>query len=276
MTVGQAPRLDELWFPASRFGAAGRTVRVWLPAGYDAAPRQRYPVLYVMDGQNLFAAETAFLGVTWGIGATAQRLIDRRRIEPLLLVGVDNSGAGRTTDYTPVPWLGRGGGAERFAAMLLGEIKPFVDRHYRTRPDRASTGIAGASLGGLFALHAALQHDDTFGRAAALSPTVWWGHGAILRRIAALRERPDVRLWLDVGKREAAPLRQHVRSAKELLLAKGWVTHRSAAKATLRHSEVARGRHDEASWGKRFDRVLRFLFPPAPGATRRRRAATRA
>lgn len=269
MTVTAAPRVDELHFPASRFGVAGRTVRVWLPDGYDAEPQRRYPVLYLMDGQNLFDARTAFLGVAWDVGTTAQRAIDKRRIEPVILVGVDNSGAGRTFDYTPVPWQGRGGGADRFAHMLIDEIKPVVDRRYRTRREREATALGGASLGGLFALHTALVRADVFGAVAALSPTVWWGHGALLRLVAALRARPDVRIWLDVGKREAAPLRQHVRSARELLLAKGWVAHRTVRKATLRHAEVARGRHDEASWGKRFERVLKFLFPPEKQVRRR-------
>jgi predicted alpha/beta superfamily hydrolase len=270
MPVAAAPRLHVHHFVGSRFGVADRAVRVWLPAGYAAAPARRYPVLYVMDGQNVFEPDTAFAGVAWGAGATAQRLIDRRRIEPLLLVGIDNSGAHRAEDYTPVPWRGRGGHADDFGRMLTDEVMPWLDAHYRTRHGPEATGIAGASLGGLFALHLALTRPDVFGRAAALSPTVWWGHGALLRTIAALRARPNLRLWIDVGRGEAAPLRQHVRTAMELLLAKGWQRHRSPRRATLRHVEAARARHDERSWGRRFDRVLQFLFPPEPRSRRRR------
>ncbi|MBX3462242.1 MAG: alpha/beta hydrolase [Planctomycetes bacterium] len=248
----------------ARFGVASRAVRVWLPPGYADDRTRRYPVLYLMDGQNVFDPATAFAGVAWSAGATAARLIAQRRIEPLILVGVDNAGAQRTDDFTPVPWRGRGGGADAFGRLLTEAIKPWIDAHYRTRPERTATGLAGASLGGLFALAVALARPDVFGRVAALSPTLWWADGALLRAIAGLRTRPDVRLWLDVGRREAPALRQHVRAAQELLLAKGWQLHRNAHRATLRHAEVARGRHDEASWGRRFDRVLRFLFPPPP------------
>ncbi len=259
------------WFAQSRHGVADRAVRVWLPESHATEQQRRFPVLYLMDGQNVFSSETAFAGVAWNAGDTAERLIDARRIEPLILVGVDNSGPHRTDDYTPVTFHGRGGHASDMARMLIEEIKPFVDARYRTLPDRENTAIAGASLGGLFALHAALSHPGVFGRVAALSPTVWWGHGEVMRRVAALRERLPVRIWIDIGKREAPPLRQHVRSLNELLLAKGWRKSRITRRATLRHVEIPRGRHDEASWGRRFDRVLKFLFPPPP----KRRVRTR-
>ena len=252
------------FFAHSKHGVADRHVRVWLPASYDEDHERRYPVCYLQDGQNVFTPDTAFAGVSWNAHTTAQRLIDEKRIEPVILVAVDNSGRHRTDDYTPVPFHGRGGHANDFVRMLIDEIKPFVDAHYRTRPDRENTAIAGASLGGLFALHAALSRPDVFSRAAALSPTVWWGNGELLRRVAALRERLPVKLWIDIGKREAPPLRQHVKTLQELFVAKGWTKNRITKKATLRHTEVARGRHDEASWGKRFDRVLKFLFPVPP------------
>ena len=262
------PSLCVHHFLHSRHGVAGRRVRLWLPKAYHDEPARRFPVLYLQDGQNVFDDDAAFAGVGWRVDRTAEDLIAKRRIEPLILVGIDNSGQHRTDDYTPVRWQGRGGDADPFGRMLTDEIKPFVDERYRTRADRESTGIAGASLGGLFALHLAVTRPDVFGRVAALSPTVWWANGHLLRRIAALRARLPLRVWIDVGKREAPPLRQNIRALQDLLVAKGWQTHRDARQATLRHADVARGRHDEASWGRRFERVLKFLFP-APKAARR-------
>lgn len=88
-----------------------------------------------------------------------------------------------------------------------------------------------------------------------------------------------MRIWLDVGKHETAALRTGARNLAEMLLGKGWKKHRNARHASLRFTEVADGRHDEASWGRRFGRVLKFLFPLAPrvglAADRPRRVAAR-
>jgi predicted alpha/beta superfamily hydrolase len=221
-------------------------------------------VLYLQDGQNLFGAETAFAGVSWGVGETAQRLIDAGRMVPVILVGIDNAGGERTDEYTPVAWRGRGGQGQDFARMLIERIKPFVDQHYRTLPGRESTAIGGSSLGGLFSLWLALQRPEVFGTVMAMSPSVWWGNGHLVRLVADLPERLPIRIWLDVGKQEVARMRQGTRALAEQLLAKGWQKHRTARLASLRHVEVPRSRHDEASWGRRLDRALPFLFPPPP------------
>ena len=249
--------------PRTRSGASNRQLRVWLPRGYDDTT-ERYPVLYLQDGQNLFGGETAFAGVSWGFGATAQRLIDAGRMLPVILVGIDNAGAGRTDEYTPVAWRGRGGAAADFGRVLIERIKPFIDQHYRTLPGRESTAIGGSSLGGLFSLWLALEHPDVFGLVMAMSPSVWWGNGHLLRLVAALPHYLSLRIWLDVGKQEVTRMRQGTSALAEQLLAKGWRKHRTARLASLRHIEVPRSRHDETSWGRRLDRALPFLLPPPP------------
>ena len=60
-----------------------RDIIVYLPPGYQSAAGERYPVLYLNDGQNLFDPATAFAGQEWGLDELAEELIPAGRIQPL-------------------------------------------------------------------------------------------------------------------------------------------------------------------------------------------------
>jgi enterochelin esterase-like enzyme len=200
----------------SAFLEQDRDVLVWLPPGYDhptdvsrpfdgGPAAGRYPVLYMHDGQNLFEPETAYnKGEHWRVGETAARLIAQGRIEPLIVVGIYNTGEMRIEEYTPTEDKKLGGGhADDYGRMIIEELKPLIDRTYRTRQDRDSTGIAGSSLGGLVSLHLGFTHPAVFGKVAALSPSVWWGRKAILKT-AHLGRHGHRRRAARAGRRAAA------------------------------------------------------------------------
>ena len=107
-----------------------RDVIVYLPPGYDANKTKRYSVLYLHDGQNIFDGATSFIpGQEWRVDETAQSLIAANRIEPLIIVGVYNTGAERVNEYTPVAdaKFKAGGKADLYGRMLVEELKPFID-----------------------------------------------------------------------------------------------------------------------------------------------------
>ena len=151
----------------SEFLDHDRDILVFLPPGYDDGPSpdgketgadpslgRRYPVLYMHDGQNLFEPDTAFQkGEHWRVGETATGLIEAGRIEPLIIVGIYNTGEARLDEYTPTDDVRLGGGhADDYGRMIIEELKPLIDREYRTRTGAADTGVAGSSLGGLVSL----------------------------------------------------------------------------------------------------------------------------
>jgi predicted alpha/beta superfamily hydrolase len=241
----------------------GGTRRVWvyLPPQYHREPGRRFPVLYMQDGQNVFDGATAFVaGREWQVDEAAEKLIAEGRIEPLVVVAVDNAGEQRTDEYTPTrdARAGGGGGLERYSRMLREELKPWVDATFRTRPEAGATGIAGSSLGALAALELALRHPEVFGRTGALSLSAWWDGRAIVRSVDALASRPELRIWLDVGTRESDEAVAHARELRDALVRKGW-----REDGDLRYVEVEGGRHEEAAWAKRVPEVLEFLYPPA-------------
>ena len=88
-------------FP-SRFLRKKRDLIVYLPGIYQKRPELHFPVLYLEDGQNLFDPATSFIpGMYWRVGETADALIARGAIQPLIIVGIYNTGKQRINEYTP-------------------------------------------------------------------------------------------------------------------------------------------------------------------------------
>ena len=246
----------------SRFLRNQRDLIVYTPPGYADQPVRRFPVLYLHDGQNLFDGATSFIpGQDWHVGQTADESINARTVEPLIIVGMYNTRA-RIREYTPthVPKLG-GGRADCYAKFLIEEVKPFVEREYRTLPGPQHTGIGGSSLGGLVSLYLGLQHRTIFGIIAALSPSVWWNQLVILRFVKSMHVGPRPRMWLDIGTREGPRIVQHVERFRDVLLETGW-----RLEYDLHYERVEGAEHNELAWAKRVGPFLQFLYPAAPGA----------
>ena len=243
-------------FPSIHLAHA-RDVLVYLPPGYKET-QQRYPVLYLHDGQNLFDAATSFAGEEWGVDETAERLIQKGVIEPLIIVGIYNTGEHRIDEYTPTvdERQQRGGQGDAYGRFIVEELKPFIDQNYRTLGGPEHTGLGGSSLGGLVTLYLGLKYPAVFSRLLVMSPSVWWDQGMILRVVQALRAKPSTRIWLDIGTQEGRFTPGHVRTLRDLLIAQGW-----RLGDDLKFLQVRGGEHTERDWGKRVEPALRFLFP---------------
>jgi enterochelin esterase-like enzyme len=237
-----------------------RDLIVYLPPGYDHQPERTFPVLYLHDGQNLFDGRTSFVpGRTWHVREHADAAIEAGEVEPLVIVGIYNTGDRRIAEYThEYNWQMGGGEADAYGLLITNELMPWVARHYRVRHERENTGIGGSSLGGLVTLYLGLRHPAVFGKLAVLSPSVWWNHKSILgylnEHAPQLWERP--RLWLDIGDWEGQRTVRDVEHLARRLKANGW-----RPGETLHFEKVHGGTHDEASWATRVRPMLKFLFP---------------
>jgi predicted alpha/beta superfamily hydrolase len=248
-------RLETLSFTSKVF-ANTRPVTIYVPAGYDDHPEQRYPVLYMHDGQNLFDPTRSFIpGQHWRLGEAADAMIGERKARPMIIVGIDNTGAARIDEYTPTRDVKRnaGGRADDYGRMLLEELKPVIDESYRTLVDRAGTAVGGSSLGGLLSIHLALSHPAAFSAAAVMSPSVWWDDRAILDELDRFSGR-RARIWLDAGGREGFNALQDTRALRDKLKAKGW------GEGELKYHEDRRADHSERAWAARAPMMLEFLF----------------
>lgn len=245
----------------SRFLERDRDILIYLPPGYSTEQSRRYPVFYLHDGQNLFDGATSFLpGQEWRADETAQALIQSGEIEPIILVGIYNT-ADRMAEYTPTKAAKYGGGlADRYGLMLTSELKPWIDRTFRTRAGRTDTALGGSSLGGLVSLALGLKYPQTFGKLALLSPSVWWDHRAIVHELLTVPVRLRASIWLDIGTREGEGQDQvdtldDARLLRDALIARGW--HPGS---NLAYVEAQGAGHNEHAWAARFPSILKFLF----------------
>jgi hypothetical protein len=178
--IGRSFRLE------SRALGETRVIDVSLPDGYAADVGQRYPVLYVLDGE--FEGEIAM--------AMARFYAATSELPPMIVVAVRNTD--RSRDMTPPPIAGfdvppdatSSGGAERFLAFLVDELLPYVDAGYRTAPMRV---LVGHSLGGLFALYALAKRPEAFTGYVVMEPSVWWNNGREVEDARATLKRPVAR-----------------------------------------------------------------------------------
>ena len=265
-----------------------RDVAVWLPPGYDASDA-RWPVLYMHDGQNLFDASRAAYGKEWGVDEHVARLAAAGQMRAPIVVGVANTPL-RLREYVPADLIAALPedmrdeiqaiyGGESFSPgylrFLVEELKPFIDRTYRTLPGRDDTAIMGSSMGGLISLDAMMKHPEVFGGAGCVS-THWPLKIEGLDdpvRLAPWRERlveawtgvvrtglPDPathRLYFDRGDESLDQFYARFQGRiDETVRACGWGPDR------FRSLVFPGAEHNEASWNQRLDVPLTFLFPP--------------
>jgi metallo-beta-lactamase class B len=240
----------------------GRTRRVWiyLPPGY-ATSRARYPVLYMADGQNVFDDATSFSG-EWGVDETLDSLV-ARGARGAIVVAVDHGGDRRLDEYDPWkasnPKYG-GGEGEAWVSFVVQTLKPYVDAHYRTRPERASTAIAGSSMGGLIALYAALTRPRVFGSAGVFSCACWIARDSVLALAKRFRPKAGAtpRIYFVVGGQETAD-REPVRDQEALvalLRERGYPA--TAIRAVVRED----GKHAEWFWRQEFPAAYAWMVRP--------------
>ena len=257
--------LRDVWSPQLK---NYRDIDVYLPESYRTSG-VRYPVVYMQDGQNLSDPATAFAG-TWDLETTIANLAERG--VDAIVAGVHHARVDRLVEYSPFPDRRHGGGeADAYLAFLADTVKPRIDRLFRTCPEREATAILGSSMGGLVSLYGYFRYPWVFGRAGVMSPSLWFGQGAVLDFIREART-PRGRLYLDVGTLEGIGTLRDVRRLGRLLVRKGFKRDRRArggsgrsAKALaerplLRYVEEAGGRHNEGDWARRLESALEFLL----------------
>lgn len=228
-----------------------RELLVALPPKY-AQRTERYPVLYLHDGQNLFDPETSHAG-DWGLAARLSRLA--RKGAETIVVGIPNRGRFRKYDYNPFRDIAHGGGGgDRYLEFLIEQVKPLIDASFRVKPQPAHTVIGGSSLGGLISFYALYRHPDVFGAASVQSPALWVANRAIFRFLGQQRKPPKGRVYLDIGTAEGSEALADVRALRD------WLQKAGTTEKNLLYVEENGGDHTEAAWGARLEKAVPWIL----------------
>jgi len=253
-------------FTSQVFGNT-RMLRVLLPPSYDEEANKtwRYPVLYLNDGQNLFDAGTSiFNPLEWQVDETVARLLREDKIEPLIIVGIDNAGKRlRPKEYLPYvdtdlqpPEPDPQG--RKYPSFLVEEVMPFINAEYRTKIGPENTGLGGSSYGGLIALHTVISRPGVFGRLLLESASLYVSDNQPLKDSRRCANWP-ARVYLGIGTGETeredwnAEAVAHIRQLEKILQEAGLDNNR------LLVVVAADAQHNEAAWAARLPTALEFL-----------------
>lgn len=238
-------------------GDEKRRLYIYLPSSYRSEPQRRYPVLYMFDGHNLFYDRDATYGKSWGL----KEYMDSTKTQMIIVAPECNHHPenGRLSEYSPFSFNDETYGCADARGQItmdwiLEELKPYIDRNYRTLPDRNNTFISGSSMGGLMALYAAVEYNHIFGRAAALSPSLWVNPVGLAKMIAKAEMQPDTVLYMDYGQIE---MQEH----KGMFPIYARIMAQLQEKNILLTSRmIPNGRHCESNWERQLPFVINTLL----------------
>jgi predicted alpha/beta superfamily hydrolase len=245
-------------------GLPQRTIRVYLPRGFNENTTKRYPVLYMHDGQNLFSG-MAGLGGSWNADLNAANLIRFGKMRETIIVGVASDTGNRFCEYAPpgCPYSQCSTPTgDKYASFLADQLKPHIDNTYsitagRTLTDAENTGVLGSSLGGLISAYIGWQRSDTFHKIGCMSSSFW-----VCFPIPSPDSKRPIRIYLDSGDKDG---QTSVGSSDSLLDTMGerdnLIKNGYVFNMDLDHMIGYGHWHSEVWWNPRLPRVFTYLFP---------------
>lgn len=241
-----------------------RPLHIYLPEDYETSNEQ-YPVMYFFDGHNLFFDEDATFGKCWGL----KEFLDNWD-QKIILVGIEcgHEGNERLVEYLParsvIPaLLFKTPMGCQTMDWIVNEIKPMIDREYRTMPDREHTAIGGSSMGGLMALLGIVKYNRWFSKAACVSTAFGVCFHSLLPMIRRCKLESGTRIYLSWGTQEAYLLKDRTKKdTTSVSYRQNMYTARLLKKAGASVKLLCQvgGKHCEAHWELQNPTYMNYLW----------------
>lgn len=249
----QVRLLDEAFFMPTL--NVHKKIWIYLPQSYSFSD-DRYPVIYMHDGQHLFD-EAIAPGRKGPIEWCVDETIDNSVHEAIVVaIAHADSPEERIKEYFFRP-------SERFpqpkGKAYLDDIgitlKPYIDSRFRTLPDKRHTAMVGSSVGGLLTLYAGIYYSDVFGTLGVFSPSVWLDERRIfddMSNMAPHRAFQDQHYYLYGGGREnrAKPGGGKVDMVKDVMDAIGVMGNSIKPQTSMKINP--KGKHGALYWQEAF------------------------
>jgi predicted alpha/beta superfamily hydrolase len=222
-----------------------RDIIVWLPPSYNLETERRYPVLYMHDGQNIMDPKTSFAGMDWRIDETLSKLIRLNKLREIIVVGIYNT-PDRLEEYSDTEK------GNYYIKFIIEELKPYIDKNYRTLKDNENTAVMGSSMGGLISFLIAWNHPDVFSKAACLSSSFYYNNDKAIEIVKKYNgPKKKIKFYIDHGEDGL------VRGQKMFcaLTSKGYIIG-----SDIDYFYAAGAEHNEKAWADRLERPLMFFF----------------
>lgn len=231
-----------------------RRIWIYLPLEYTKG-NNKYPVIYLHDGQNLFDKSTSYIG-EWNIDETLNE-VEKAGYKNSIVVGIDNGGEKRIDELAPFvnKEYNRGGEGDRYMDFITHTLKPYIDSHYRTKKSRKNTTLGGSSLGALISVYGAVKHPETYGKIIAFSPAFWFNQKELANFIenSSTKKVRSQKYYFLQGAKESDTIEVNTKAIIEKLKEKG------LKQKNYYYFNDPDGAHNEAYWSKVFKGAYLWL-----------------
>ena len=232
----------------------GKRRRIWalLPSDYHRS-NKLYPVLYLQDAQNLFDENAPF--GNWGIDQK-MGVLKEMGYGDLIIVAIEHGGKDRIKEYLPFETKQFGPGeGKKYARFLTKTLKPYVDKKFRVKKHRESTGIGGSSMGGLISAFTGLMYPEVFSKWMIFSPALWLS-SEIFSRVIHYNSRLTTQVYLYGGVEESASMETDLQLFSDILHQKANGDQIITYNLSLHPSAG----HNEKFWGQEFPKAIKWLY----------------
>lgn len=232
-----------------------RTRKIWalLPYNYHQTDKT-YPVMYLHDAQNLFNEGSAY--GNWEIDKKMSILAEYGRGD-VIIIAIENGSEDRIREYMlDNDSITKNAEGKKFIRFLADTLKPYVDQHYRTHPEREATGIGGSSLGGLISIYSGFLYPEVYSKLLIFSPSLWVNPENNFPQMN-FKNPYNIKVYMYGGEQEGSEMTERIELFEQTM--EGWENSHSL-QFDFKTSINPEGKHQEFYWSQEFPRAMEWLY----------------